>query len=113
MDAERLAGELPMARREQCFARHFIGCRRHHSTRREPPEIEQAETHYQHAFSLAGELGMRPLQAHCHHGLGTLYCQTGRDDLARAALSTAIALYRAMDMPFWLPAAEAMLAQVA
>jgi Flp pilus assembly protein TadD len=55
---------------------------------------------------------MRPLQAHCRHGLGTLYRQTGRAALARAALSTAIELYRAMDMTFWLPAAEAALAQV-
>jgi hypothetical protein len=56
---------------------------------------------------------MRPLQAHCHHGLGKLYLQTGHAALARAALSSAIALYRTMDMTFWLPAAEAMLAQVA
>jgi hypothetical protein len=56
---------------------------------------------------------MRPLQAPCHHGLGTLYRQTGRAALARAALSTAVELYRVMDMTFWLPAAEAMLAQVA
>jgi len=66
----------------------------------------------QQALALAGELGMRPLQAHCHHSLGTLYRQTGRATLARAALSTAIELYRAMDMTFWLPAAEAALAQV-
>ena len=31
---------------------------------------------------------------------------------ARTALSTAIALYRAMEMTFWLPQAEAALAQV-
>ena len=55
---------------------------------------------------------MRPLQAHCHRGLGTLYSQTGRDALARTALSTAIALYCAMDMTFWLPEAESALAQV-
>jgi class 3 adenylate cyclase/tetratricopeptide (TPR) repeat protein len=77
----------------------------------DPPELEPAETHYQQALALAEELGMRPLQAHCHHGLGTLYCQTGRAALARAALSTAIDLYRAMGMTFWLPAAEAALAQ--
>ena len=68
--------------------------------------------YYQQALALAGELGMRPLQAHCHHSLGTLYRQTGRDALAHAALSTAIALYRAMAMAFWLPAAAAALAQV-
>jgi Flp pilus assembly protein TadD len=55
---------------------------------------------------------MRPLQAHCHYGLGTLYSQTGRVALARTALSTAIEMYRTMDMIFWLPAAEAVLAQV-
>jgi Flp pilus assembly protein TadD len=55
---------------------------------------------------------MRPLQAHCHLGLGTLYAKTGRRQLARAELSTAIDLYRAMDMTFWLPQAKATLAQV-
>jgi hypothetical protein len=55
---------------------------------------------------------MRPLQAHCHYGLSTLYSQTGRVALARTALSTAIEMYRTMDMIFWLPAAEAVLAQV-
>jgi hypothetical protein len=55
---------------------------------------------------------MRPLVAHCHHGLGRLYHQTGRGAQARAALTTAIDLYRAMDMTFWLPQAEAALAQV-
>ena len=52
------------------------------------------------------------LVAHCHLGLGRLYCQTGRAAQARAALATAIDLYRAMDMTFWLPQAEAALAQV-
>ena len=55
---------------------------------------------------------MRPLVAYCDHGLGRLYGQTGRGALARAALATAIALYRAMEMTFWLPQAEAALAQV-
>ena len=56
---------------------------------------------------------MRPLQAHCHLGLGTLYAQIGRREQARAALTAATDLYRAMDMTFWLPQAEAALAQVA
>ena len=55
---------------------------------------------------------MRPLQAHCHRGLGTLYAQTGQAQQARAALTAAIDLYRSMDMTFWLPQAEAALAQV-
>jgi hypothetical protein len=68
--------------------------------------------YYEPGFALAGELGMRPLQAHCHYGLGTLYRQTGRAALARTALSSATELYRAMEMTFWLPQAEAALAQV-
>jgi hypothetical protein len=55
---------------------------------------------------------MRPLQAHCHLGLGTLYARTGQAVQARAELDTAMTLYRAMDMTFWLPQVEAVLAQV-
>ena len=79
---------------------------------RDPPDVTPAAAHYQQALALAEELGMRPLQAHCHLGLGTLYATTGQREQARAELSTAIALYRAMDMTFWLPQAEAALAQV-
>jgi tetratricopeptide (TPR) repeat protein len=82
------------------------------AARREPLEGEQTEAHYQQALALADELGMRPLVAHCHHRLGQLYGQTGRGAQARTALTTAIDLYRAMDMTFWLPRAEAALAQV-
>ena len=78
----------------------------------DPPDVEPAEASYCQALALAEELGMRPLQAHCHRGLGTLYAQTGRREQARAALTAALALYRAMEMTFWLPQAEATLAQV-
>ena len=54
---------------------------------------------------------MRPLQSHCRLGLGMLYAKIGRQE-ARAEFSAAIALYRAMDMTFWLPQAEAALAEV-
>jgi hypothetical protein len=72
----------------------------------------QAETRYQQALVLADELGMRPLLAHCHRGLGTFYATIGRPEQAQAELSTALALYRAMDMTFWRPQAEAALAGV-
>jgi tetratricopeptide (TPR) repeat protein len=82
------------------------------TARQASPEVEPAAGHYRQALALAEELGMRPLQAHCHRGLGTLYAMTGRRQQARAALATAIALYRDMAMTFWLPQAEATLAQV-
>jgi Flp pilus assembly protein TadD len=80
--------------------------------RRESPDVDQATAHYHQALALAEAMGLRPLQAHCHLGLGTLYARTGQRQQAHAALSAAIDLYRAMDMIFWLPRAEVMLAQV-
>ena len=82
------------------------------AARRDPPESAQAEASYQQAMTLAEELGMRPLQAHCHRGLGALYAKTGQREPARAELSTAIEMYQAMEMTFWLPEVEVALAQV-
>jgi tetratricopeptide (TPR) repeat protein len=96
-------------RGEEVFALHQLGVVHTHA---DPPDVEQAEAHYRQAFALAEELGMRPLQAHCHRGLGTLYVQTGQRELACSALTTAIAMYRSMAMTFWLPETEAALAQV-
>jgi len=96
-------------RGNEALALHQLGTVYAHA---DPPDTAQAEAHYQQALTLAEELGMRPLQAHCHLGLGTLYAATGQREQARAELSAAIALYRAMDMTFWLPQAEAVLAQV-
>jgi len=78
----------------------------------DPPEVMQAEASYQQALALAEELEMRPLQAHCHRGLGTLYLKTAQREQAHPALSAAIALYRDMEMTFWLPQTEAALVQV-
>ena len=55
---------------------------------------------------------MRPLVAHCHLGLGTMYLRMQRLEQVRPELSAAIALYRVMQMTFWLTRAEAALAQV-
>src|SRR5262249_45475530 len=79
---------------------------------REPPESMPAEAYYRQALALAEELGMRPLQAHCHRGLGTVYAQGSQVDRACVALSTAMAMYQALDMTFWQRQAEATLARV-
>jgi class 3 adenylate cyclase/tetratricopeptide (TPR) repeat protein len=78
----------------------------------EPPEVQPAAEAYRQALALAEALGMRPLQAHCHRGLGMLYATSGQREQARTALSTAIEMYQSMDMTFWLPETEAALAQV-
>ena len=96
------------ARGDEALALFQLGAVHAHAS---PPDVQQAEARYRQALTLAEALGMRPLQAHCHRGLGTLYAKTGRREQARAELSTAIDLYRAMEMTFWLPQAEAALAQ--
>jgi hypothetical protein len=48
---------------------------------------------------------MRPLQAHCHLGLGRLHRRTGNAEAA-AEVGAARDLYRAMDMTFWLHETE-------
>jgi hypothetical protein len=62
-----------------------------------------------HALTLAGELGMRPLTAHCHLGLGKLSRRTGKREQAREHLTAATTMYREMDMRFWLEQAEAIM----
>jgi tetratricopeptide (TPR) repeat protein len=96
-------------RGHQAYALRLLG---EIAARREPPEVEQAAAHYHQALALAEALGMRPLQAHCHRGLGMLNAATGQREQARTALSMAIELYRAMEMTFWLPQTEAALVQV-
>jgi len=122
-EAHMLAGRLEEA---QALAEHVLAFAREHqehgnqayalcllgdlAMRRHPPAFLPTETHYQQALDLAVKLGMRPLQAHCHRGLGTLYSQRGPSESARAELATAIEMYRDMGMTFWLPETEAALA---
>jgi tetratricopeptide (TPR) repeat protein len=77
------------------------------ASRRDLREVETAEGHYRAALALAAELGMRPLAAHCHLGLGTLYRRTAQRELARDHLTIATTMYRGMDMSLWLQKAEA------
>jgi class 3 adenylate cyclase/tetratricopeptide (TPR) repeat protein len=71
---------------------------------------EPAETHYRKCIELATLLEMRPLLAHCHLALGNDYRRARKDKRARQHLATAVDLYRALEMPFWLGQAEALLA---
>jgi tetratricopeptide (TPR) repeat protein len=75
---------------------------------RDPAELVLAERCYHQALAAADELGMRPLAAHCHLGLSTLYRRTGDGARAREQLTTATTMYRDMQMPFWLEQAKAM-----
>ena len=73
-----------------------------------PPDIALAESYYGQAIELATELGMRPLVAHCHLGLGKLHRRTGDGAKAEEHLTAAATMYREMDMGFWLAQVEAV-----
>jgi class 3 adenylate cyclase/tetratricopeptide (TPR) repeat protein len=72
----------------------------------DPPDLPSADAHYRQALARASELGMRPLVAHCHLGLGELYRRIGKREPAQH-LTTARTMYREMGMTFWLEQADA------
>jgi tetratricopeptide (TPR) repeat protein len=80
--------------------------------RRSPGNAEEAAAHYSQALALADTLGMRPLVAHCHLGLGKLYHRTDKREQAQEHLATATTMYREMGMTYWLEKAEAEMAEL-
>ena len=69
-------------------------------------EDDTAEAHYGQALAIAEALGMRPLVAHCHLGLGVLYRRAGKPPQAREHLTTAGTMFGEMDMLYWREQAE-------
>ena len=78
----------------------------------DPLDVGTAENHYRQALALAEELGMRPLIAHCHVGLGKLYRRTGNLQQAKKHLTNGDAMMREMEMGLWLEKAEAELKEL-
>ena len=73
----------------------------------EAMESAAAVSAFRAAMDIADAFGMRPLLAHCHFGLGRLHQRTDEREAAQTHLTTALRLYRDMDMRHWLPQAEA------
>jgi hypothetical protein len=90
-------------RGNEAWALHLLGAI---AAQHDHPDVATAEAHYRAAMTLATELGMRPLVAHCHLGLGTLYRRIGSAK-TEEHLTTASTMYREMDMGFWLVQVEA------
>jgi tetratricopeptide (TPR) repeat protein len=108
---EALAGVVERRMRSvEAAARRLLG---DVALQDEPPDTALAERHYRDALTLATTLGMRPLVAHCHAGLARLYRRTGPRAQAQEHLTTAMTMYREMDMRFWLEQAEAELHDLA
>ena len=109
-DARAYAGRALVRTREreergyEAYALRLLG---EVVSRRQPTEREAVESHYDQALARATELGLRPLVAHCHLGLGKLQRRESGEDAARRHLTTAATLYREMEMRLWLEQAEA------
>jgi DNA-binding SARP family transcriptional activator len=65
-----------------------------------------AVTYFCDAMRLGNELGMAPLIAHCHLGLGQCYARHGRSRESGDELFAARKMYRAMAMPYWIEQTE-------
>ena len=79
------------------------------STRHSPSGTKDAEAYYRQALALAREFSMRPLQAHCHLGLGNVHGKMKNSAKARSEFLLANELYRAMSMQFWVSKTESAL----
>jgi class 3 adenylate cyclase/tetratricopeptide (TPR) repeat protein len=93
--------ELAQARGErgiEAWALRLLG----ETTAQSDAAQPRAEGSYREALTLANELGMRPLGAHCHADLAKLYERTGKRQEAQEYLATATTMYREMGMTYWL-----------
>ena len=81
-------------------------------SQKDTSDAGEAENHYRQALALAEELGMRPLIAHCHVGLGKLYRRIDNTQQARTYLTDGVAMMREMQMGLWLERAEAELKEL-
>ncbi len=108
----RQALEHARRQHEQSYEAYALRLLGEIAMHRHPLESDQAEIDYQQALGLAEDLGMRPLMAHCHRGLGEVHMQKDQLEQARAQLSISIDMYRDMEITFWLPQAEIELAKI-
>jgi hypothetical protein len=76
-------------------------------------QASTAEAHYRQALGLAEALGLCPLMAHCHLGIGVLYARAGTREQARGHLATAVAILGEMQMRHWRKQSEMAITELA
>jgi tetratricopeptide (TPR) repeat protein len=115
-DASRLAAEAVALARErgergdEGWALHLAA---EIAARRDPPDVVEATATYRKALAIAEALGMRPLAARCHLGLGAVLGSAGRALEARTHLALARDLFTALGLARWCREAEALSAEIA
>jgi class 3 adenylate cyclase/tetratricopeptide (TPR) repeat protein len=111
-DVARRALELAQTHKErghEAWALKVLGDIAAHAR----PGSDESDVFYRRALELARELGMRPLEAHCHAGLSNLKLAQGQTGLAHEELRAAVELYDSMKMPLWSILGRASLAKTA
>ena len=103
----RCALEVSRAQQERGHEAYVLRLLAEIAAHQEPLDVEAAAAAYRLALGLTEELGMRPLTAQCHLGLGRLGLRAGQGQLAEAHLTAASAMFREMGMSRWLEKAEA------
>ena len=91
------------------YAAHALHLLGDAATHPEQFDVEAGEGHYRQALAAAERLGMRPLVAHCHLGLGRVCLHRGQRDQASYHLAAATTTYRETGMAYWLAQAEAQM----
>jgi class 3 adenylate cyclase/tetratricopeptide (TPR) repeat protein len=112
LDEARRLGDraVETSQRQPGFAAHALCLLGDIATHPDRFDAESGEAHYGEALALAQPHGMRPVVAHCHLGLGNLYRRASQPQHARENLTTAMTMYREMDMGFWLEQGKADMA---
>jgi tetratricopeptide (TPR) repeat protein len=110
--AARQALELSRARKERGDEAYALSLLGEIASYCDSADIGTAKARYGEALNLADELGMRPLVAHCHLGLGKHNRRSGNRGQAKEHLTIATAMYREMGMIYWPEQAEAELGQL-
>ena len=108
LDDALTAGELALelsckhkTRGYGAWALHYLGEVQSARSSEEP-----ARAAYEACLTLTDELGMRPLQALCHLGIGQLFTHTGERELAQRHLRVALAMTQSMEMDLWQERAQ-------
>jgi class 3 adenylate cyclase/tetratricopeptide (TPR) repeat protein len=106
------AYELAEASKQQAKIAHTLRILGEMHSAGDSSQLEEAKRYFVRALHLAIELGMRPLQAHCHLGLSRVY---GRQNLvadSKEHITEAVWLYKTLEMGSWLREAERQLSDL-
>jgi hypothetical protein len=100
-DHARCALEAARAQKERGHEAYALKLIAELTARQEPLDVKAGVTAYREALELADGLGMRPLVAQCHLGLGRLGRRASEQALMVEHLTAADALCREMGMSGW------------